>query len=121
MTKQSRAKRIADLNDKFRKNLVTDGRTYMTAGVNTKGPEFVKGASESDRLDFNADNDPSFCGSMSAAEFGEVSLGTLPPVARGGRSALLRNQQQPPWMRHHSHVRSSRGSSAEPPPVLGTP
>ena len=32
MTKQSRAKRIADLNDKFRKNLVTGGRTYMTAG-----------------------------------------------------------------------------------------
>ena len=37
MTEQSRAKRIADLNDKFRKNLVTGGRTYMTAGVNTKG------------------------------------------------------------------------------------
>ena len=36
MTKQSRAKRIADLNDKFRKDLVTGGRTYMTAGVNTK-------------------------------------------------------------------------------------
>ena len=33
MTKQSRAKRIADLNDRFRKNLVTGGRTYMTAGV----------------------------------------------------------------------------------------
>jgi len=33
MTKPSRAKRIADLNDKFRKNLVTGGRAYMTAGV----------------------------------------------------------------------------------------
>ena len=34
-------KRIADINDKFRKSLVTGGRTYMTAGVNSKGPEFV--------------------------------------------------------------------------------
>ena len=37
MTKPSRAQRIADLNDKFRKSLVTGGRTYMTAGVNGKG------------------------------------------------------------------------------------
>ena len=37
MTKPSRAKRIADLNDKFRKSLVTGGRTSMTAGVNAKG------------------------------------------------------------------------------------
>ena len=44
MTKQSRAKRIADLNDRSRKNLVTSGRTYMTAGVNAKGPEFVSKA-----------------------------------------------------------------------------
>ena len=36
MTKPSRAKRIADLNDKFRKSLVTGGGTYMTAGVNSK-------------------------------------------------------------------------------------
>jgi hypothetical protein len=36
MTKLSRAKRIADLNDKFRKSLVTGGRIYMTAGVNSK-------------------------------------------------------------------------------------
>jgi len=60
MTKQSRAKRIADLNDKFRKSLVTGGRTYMTAGVNSKGPEFVGKALV--RViafdDFNADNDP---------------------------------------------------------------
>ena len=60
MTKQSRAKRIADLNDKFRKNLVTGGRTYMTAGVNTKGAEFVSKALASVIAfdDFNADNDP---------------------------------------------------------------
>ena len=60
MTKQSRAKRIADLNDKFRKNLVTGGRAYMTAGVNTKGPEFVSKtlAKVIAFDDFNADNDP---------------------------------------------------------------
>jgi hypothetical protein len=60
MTKQSRAKRIADLNDKFRKSLVTGGRTYMTAGVNTKGPEFVSKALAKVIAfdDFNADNDP---------------------------------------------------------------
>ena len=60
MTKQSRAKRIADLNDKFRKSLVTGGRTYMTAGVNTKGAEFVSKALASVTAfdDFNADNDP---------------------------------------------------------------
>ena len=37
MTKPSRAKRIADLNDKFRKTLITGGRTHMTVGVNGKG------------------------------------------------------------------------------------
>ena len=60
MTKQSRAKRIADLNDKFRKSLVTGGRTYMTAGVNAKGPEFVAKALVKVIAfdDFNADNDP---------------------------------------------------------------
>ena len=60
MTKQSRAKRIADLNDKFRKSLVTGGRTYMTAGVNGKGPEFVAKALVNVIAfdDFNADNDP---------------------------------------------------------------
>ena len=60
MTKQSRAKRIADLNDKFRKSLVTGGRTYMTAGVNAKGPEFVAKALAKVIAfdDFNADNDP---------------------------------------------------------------
>ena len=60
MTKQSRAKRIADLNDKFRKSLVTGGRTYMTAGVNAKGPEFVSKALAKVIAfdDFNADNDP---------------------------------------------------------------
>jgi hypothetical protein len=44
MTKQSRATRIADLNDKFRRNPVPGGRTYMTPGVNAKGPEFVSKA-----------------------------------------------------------------------------
>ena len=60
MTKQSRAKRIADLNDKFRKSLVTGGRTYMTAGVNAKGAEFVAKALVQVIAfdDFNADNDP---------------------------------------------------------------
>ena len=60
MTKLSRAKRIADLNDKFRKNLVTGGRTYMTVGVNTKGPEFVAKALIKVIAfdDFDADNDP---------------------------------------------------------------
>ena len=60
MTTPSRAKRIADLNDKFRKSLVTGGRTYMTAGVNAKGPEFVAKALIKVIAfdDFNADNDP---------------------------------------------------------------
>jgi hypothetical protein len=31
MTKPTRAKRIADLNDKFRKTFVTGGRVYMLA------------------------------------------------------------------------------------------
>jgi hypothetical protein len=55
MTKQSRARRIADLNDKFRKGMAS-GRIHMTAGVNAKGPEFVGKAITFD--DFNADNDP---------------------------------------------------------------
>src|SRR5262245_4538986 len=60
MTKPSRAKRIADLNDKFRKSPVTGGRTYMTAGVNSKGPEFVAKAliKVIAFADFTADNDP---------------------------------------------------------------
>jgi len=60
MTKPSRAQRIADLNDKFRKSLVTGGRTYMTAGVNAKGAEFVSKALIKVIAfdDFNADNDP---------------------------------------------------------------
>ena len=40
MTTPSRAKRIADPNDKFRKNLPA-GRV-MTAGVNGKGPEYER-------------------------------------------------------------------------------
>ena len=60
MTKPSREKRIADLNDKFRKSLVNGGRVYMTAGVNSRGPKFVSKALA--RViafnDFNVDNDP---------------------------------------------------------------
>ena len=40
MTKQAREKRIAELNDKFRKGLAS-GRVHMTAGVNAKGSDFV--------------------------------------------------------------------------------
>src|SRR5688572_1089018 len=60
MTKPSRAKRIADLNDKFRKSLVTGSRTYMTASVNAKGTEFVAKALIKVIAfdDFTADNDP---------------------------------------------------------------
>jgi Protein of unknown function (DUF3768) len=60
MFDELRAKRIADLNDRFRKNLVTGGRTYMTAGVNSKGAEFVSKALAKVIAfdDFNADNDP---------------------------------------------------------------
>jgi Protein of unknown function (DUF3768) len=60
MTKQSRAQRIAELNDKFRKSLVSGGRTYMTAGVNAKGSEFVAKALIKVIAfdDFDADNDP---------------------------------------------------------------
>lgn len=60
MTKPSRVQRIADPNDKFRKSLVTGGRTYMTAGVNGKDPEFVAKtlAKVIAFNDFNADNKP---------------------------------------------------------------
>jgi Protein of unknown function (DUF3768) len=60
MTTPSRAKRIADLNDEFRKSLVTGGRSYMTAGVNAKGADFVAQALGKVIAfdDFNADNDP---------------------------------------------------------------
>jgi hypothetical protein len=60
MTRQSRAQRIAALNDKFRKSLVTGGRTYMTAGVNTRGAQFVAKALAKVIAfdDFDANNDP---------------------------------------------------------------
>ena len=60
MTEPSREKRIADLNDTFRRSLVTGGRTYMTAGVNAKGAEFIAQALANVIAfkDFNADNDP---------------------------------------------------------------
>jgi hypothetical protein len=60
MPNHLRRKRIADLNDKFRKSLVIGGRAYMTAGVNAKGPEFVAKALVKVIAfnEFNADNDP---------------------------------------------------------------
>jgi hypothetical protein len=59
MTKQSRAERIAALNDKFRKGMAS-GRVHMTAGLNAKGPDFVVKAlvKVMEFNDFNADNDP---------------------------------------------------------------
>jgi Protein of unknown function (DUF3768) len=93
MTKQSRAKRIADLNDKFRKNLVTGGRAYMTAGVNTKGPEFVSKALAKVIAfdDFNADNDP-----HREHDFGSFEL--------EGKKALLENR----LLRFSGRVRGRR-------------
>lgn len=54
-----RAKKIAALNDKFRKGMAT-GRVHITAGVNGKGGEFVTKALVKIMTfdDFNADNDP---------------------------------------------------------------
>lgn len=63
MAKQNdRGRKIAALNDKFRKDLVSGprGRVYMTAGVNAKGSGFVAKALVKVAAfgDFNADNDP---------------------------------------------------------------
>jgi uncharacterized protein DUF3768 len=61
MAKQNdRARKIAALNDKFRKGLPAGGRVYVTRGVNEKGPEFVSKALAKVIAfdDFNADNDP---------------------------------------------------------------
>jgi hypothetical protein len=54
-----RTKRIAELNDAFRKGMAT-GRVHMTAGVNGKGGEFVSKALVKVMTfdDFNAGNDP---------------------------------------------------------------
>jgi hypothetical protein len=73
MPNQLRAKRIADLNDKFRKNLVTGGRAYMTAGVNAKGPEFVG-------LSWLCASHPGFCPSSFLPEL-------FAPRARRSREA----------------------------------
>jgi hypothetical protein len=60
MMARQRGKRIAALNDAFRKELATGGRVYLTAGVNTKGAAYVSRALAKviafDR--FEADNDP---------------------------------------------------------------
>jgi Protein of unknown function (DUF3768) len=66
-----RAKRIATLNDKFRKGLATSGRVHVTRGVNDKGPEFVSKALSKVIAfdDFNADNDP-----RQRHEFGNFEL-----------------------------------------------
>jgi hypothetical protein len=72
MAKQNdRAKRIAALNDKFRKGLPAGGRVYLTRGVNEKGPEFVSKALAKVIAfdDFNADNDP-----RQRHEFGNFEL-----------------------------------------------
>lgn len=57
-----RGKKIAALNDKFRKDLVSGprGRVYMTAGVNARGPQFVAKAliKVATFDDFDAGNDP---------------------------------------------------------------
>lgn len=54
-----RAGCIAALNDKFRKGMAS-GRVHLTAGVNSKGAEFVTNALVKVLTfdDFNADNDP---------------------------------------------------------------
>ena len=67
------AKRIAALNDAFRKNPLdrSRGKLYMTAGVNAKGPEFVSRAIAA-VIAFNAftnDNDP-----HREHDFGSVDL-----------------------------------------------
>jgi hypothetical protein len=55
----SRAKRIAALNDAFRKKLVSGGRVYLTAGVNAKGGDYVAKALAKVIAfdDFTSDND----------------------------------------------------------------
>jgi len=67
-----RARRIAALNDKFRKGLPAGGRVYMTAGVNAKGPEFVSKALAKVIAfdDFNEGNDP-----HGEHDFGSFDLG----------------------------------------------
>ena len=105
MTKQSRAKRIADLNDKFRKNLVTGGRTYMTAGVNTKGPEFVSKALAKVIAfdDFNADNDP-----HREHDFGSFELTA---TSSFGKSICMRESLSS----HHGRERRKNVPSGLPP------
>jgi hypothetical protein len=57
---KSRQDRVRDLNDKFRKDLVSGGRVFCTAGVNACGPKFVAKALIVVRAfkDFTSDNDP---------------------------------------------------------------
>jgi hypothetical protein len=54
------ARRIAELNDRFRKDPTMHGKTYMTDGVIAKGPEFASKALAKAMTfdDFNEDNDP---------------------------------------------------------------
>jgi hypothetical protein len=63
------AKKVAALNDKFRRALPVGGRVYVTRGVNEKGPEFVSKALAKVIAfdDFNEANDP----------YGEHDLGTF--------------------------------------------
>ena len=71
MTKQSRAQRIADLNDKFRKNLV-NRRPYLHDGRRQRQRSGVRFKDVSEVIafdDFNADNDP-----HSEHDFGSFEL-----------------------------------------------
>ncbi|MGE3703284.1 MAG: DUF3768 domain-containing protein [Hyphomicrobiaceae bacterium] len=56
----ARAKRIAELNDRFRKDPTMHGTTYMTDGVIANGPEFAsKALAKVMAFDhFTEDNDP---------------------------------------------------------------
>ncbi len=59
-TSKTRTDRIRDLNDKFRRDLVSGGRVFCTAGVNALGPQFVARALVTVRSfkAFTPDNDP---------------------------------------------------------------
>ena len=72
MTKPSRAQRIADLNDKFRKTLITGGPRLHDGRRERERPGFVAD-------DFNADNDP-----HREQDFGSFEL--------EGREALLEHR-----------------------------
>lgn len=57
---KTRTDRIRNLNDKFRRDLVSGGRVFCTAGVNALGAQFVAKALVTVRAfkAFTPDNDP---------------------------------------------------------------